>query len=79
MVDAYLTHAGVGFEMKAWFIWTLVSAAAAVIIPLAAGEIALWGGFFRKDPDDVSHAADKSGSTNLSKKFEIAGPEPDLF
>jgi hypothetical protein len=65
--------------MTRWLEWSAFLAALAVVLPLAAGEGAIWGGFFQKDPDDTDDAAKKALQPKPNDDFEVVdSPEPDV-
>lgn len=64
-----------------WLKWSLYVAAAAVLLPFVAGEVAWWTGLFKKDQDDVASAPDRTPvrrATQARRAFVAASLEDDF-
>ena len=70
-----------GGTMVTWLEWSVCLAVAAVALPLVAGEIAMRGGFFQSDSDDIGDTPRdrqaESRERSMSDRFrEVDSPDP---
>jgi hypothetical protein len=62
-----------------WLKWSLYVAAAAVLLPFVAGEVAWWTGLFKKDQDDVARGPAPARQAAPARRAFVAESSEDDF